>query len=169
MRHEVIKPVIQEVNEVIQPYRHVFQRIEPMIEEIKTIVPQMSDNSNDMSDGQWDQPNTWLPIENSAKHNSNSVNNELNDSFGSHLMPNEKQMSRDITKPVESEQSPDDQQRPEPPFDSETEFRDFSESNRRTEYRILPIIIRRSDYWNRMPNEDILRQKIQEIFQFLKL
>ena len=36
--HEVMKPVIQEVREVIQPYRRVTQEIRPVIEEVHTIV-----------------------------------------------------------------------------------------------------------------------------------
>jgi len=36
--NEVVKPIIQEVREVIQPYRRVTQEIKPVIEEIHTIV-----------------------------------------------------------------------------------------------------------------------------------
>jgi len=36
--HQVVRPVIQEIHEVIVPYRKVVQRIEPVIEEIQTIV-----------------------------------------------------------------------------------------------------------------------------------
>jgi len=36
--HEVIKPVIQEVREIIQPYRRVTQEIRPVIEEVHTVV-----------------------------------------------------------------------------------------------------------------------------------
>lgn len=36
--HEVVKPVIQEVREVIQPYRNVVQTIKPVIEHVNTIV-----------------------------------------------------------------------------------------------------------------------------------
>ena len=36
--HEVTKPVIQEVREIIQPYRRVTQEVRPVIEEIHTVV-----------------------------------------------------------------------------------------------------------------------------------
>lgn len=36
--HTVHKPIIQEVHEVISPYRKVVQKIEPVHEEVKTIV-----------------------------------------------------------------------------------------------------------------------------------
>lgn len=38
MVHNVYRPVIQEVNEVIQPYRKVLQTVEPVIEQMKTII-----------------------------------------------------------------------------------------------------------------------------------
>lgn len=36
--NEVMKPVIQEVREVIQPYRRVTQEVRPVIEEVHTVV-----------------------------------------------------------------------------------------------------------------------------------
>jgi hypothetical protein len=36
--NEIVKPVIQEVTEVIQPYRRIVQEIRPVIEEVHTIV-----------------------------------------------------------------------------------------------------------------------------------
>lgn len=36
--HEVKKPIIQEVREIITPYRRVIQEIQPVMEEIHTIV-----------------------------------------------------------------------------------------------------------------------------------
>ncbi|UXI16213.1 hypothetical protein NH340_JMT02156 [Sarcoptes scabiei] len=38
LRHSVTKPVIQEVHEIILPYRRIIQEIRPVEEEIKTIV-----------------------------------------------------------------------------------------------------------------------------------
>lgn len=38
LRHEVTKPIIQEVREIITPYRRVVQEIRPVEEEVKTIV-----------------------------------------------------------------------------------------------------------------------------------
>jgi hypothetical protein len=38
LRHEVIRPVIQELHEVIQPFRRVIQTIQPVIEEIHSVV-----------------------------------------------------------------------------------------------------------------------------------
>jgi len=47
--HEVIKPVIQEIREIIVPYRKVIQKIEPVQEERKTIVHKddLKDNGGD--------------------------------------------------------------------------------------------------------------------------
>jgi hypothetical protein len=36
--NEIVKPVIQEVREIIQPYRRITQEIRPVIEEVHTIV-----------------------------------------------------------------------------------------------------------------------------------
>jgi len=36
--HEVYKPVIQELREVIQPFRKVIQKVEPVLEEVHTVV-----------------------------------------------------------------------------------------------------------------------------------
>nr|XP_046912743.1 transcription factor mef2A-like [Dermatophagoides farinae] len=36
--HNVYRPVIQEVTEVVQPFRKVLQKVEPVIEEMKTII-----------------------------------------------------------------------------------------------------------------------------------
>ncbi len=36
--HEVVRPVIQEVREVIQPHRRVVQKIAPVLEEVHTVV-----------------------------------------------------------------------------------------------------------------------------------
>lgn len=38
LRHEVIKPIIQEVHEIVKPYRRVIQEIRPVVQEIETIV-----------------------------------------------------------------------------------------------------------------------------------
>lgn len=43
LRHEVIKPIIQEVREVLLPYRKIIQEIRPVTEEIQTIVAKKSD------------------------------------------------------------------------------------------------------------------------------
>lgn len=39
LRHEVLKPVLQEVREVIQPYRTVTQEFKPVQEQVNTIIP----------------------------------------------------------------------------------------------------------------------------------
>ena len=39
LRHEIQKPVIQTIREVIVPYRQVIQEIKPVVEEVKTVVP----------------------------------------------------------------------------------------------------------------------------------
>lgn len=38
LKHQVTKPVIQEVHEIIMPYRKIIQEIRPVEEEIKTVV-----------------------------------------------------------------------------------------------------------------------------------
>ena len=38
IKHEVVRPVIQEVHEIIQPYRRVVQEVRPVIENVHTIV-----------------------------------------------------------------------------------------------------------------------------------
>ncbi len=38
VRHQVMRPVLQEIREVIQPYRRVVQEIRPVLEEIHTVV-----------------------------------------------------------------------------------------------------------------------------------
>jgi len=38
LTHEVVKPVIQEIREVITPYRRVVQEIRPVVEEVHTVV-----------------------------------------------------------------------------------------------------------------------------------
>lgn len=39
IRHEVFKPVVQELRETIQPYRHVTQEIKPVLEKVSILVP----------------------------------------------------------------------------------------------------------------------------------
>ncbi|UXI16138.1 hypothetical protein NH340_JMT02081 [Sarcoptes scabiei] len=46
--HEVIRPIIQEVHEIIQPYRRVVQQVQPVIEEVRTIIAKDA-NSGDGS------------------------------------------------------------------------------------------------------------------------
>ena len=36
--HEVVRPIIQEVHEIIQPYRRVVQQVQPVVEEIQTLI-----------------------------------------------------------------------------------------------------------------------------------
>ena len=43
LSHQVHKPIIQEVKEIIQPYRNIVQQVKPVIEDIRTIVPKDSD------------------------------------------------------------------------------------------------------------------------------
>lgn len=38
LRHQVVKPIIQEVREIILPYRKIVQEVRPVIEEIQTVV-----------------------------------------------------------------------------------------------------------------------------------
>lgn len=39
VRHQVVKPVIQELRETIQPFRKVIQEVRPVLEQVQTIVP----------------------------------------------------------------------------------------------------------------------------------
>lgn len=50
LKHSVTKPVIQEVHEIIMPYRRIIQEIRPVEEEIKTIVSRSSGKVNDAGD-----------------------------------------------------------------------------------------------------------------------
>ena len=45
LRHEVSKPIIQEVHEIISPYRRIVQEIKPVIETIDTIISKSSGES----------------------------------------------------------------------------------------------------------------------------
>ncbi|KAH7644011.1 uncharacterized protein LOC124494240 [Dermatophagoides farinae] len=44
LRHKVVKPIIQEVREIIKPYRRIIQEIQPVTEDIKTIIAQKQDS-----------------------------------------------------------------------------------------------------------------------------
>ena len=41
--HQLVRPIIQEVIEIIQPYRRVTQEIRPVLEEIRTVVAKQAD------------------------------------------------------------------------------------------------------------------------------
>lgn len=43
LSHEIHKPIIQNVKEIIHPYRNVVQQVKPVVEDIRTIVPQDND------------------------------------------------------------------------------------------------------------------------------
>lgn len=45
--HHLLRPIIQEVLEVIQPYRRVTQEVRPVLEEIHTVVSKHSDDDED--------------------------------------------------------------------------------------------------------------------------
>lgn len=45
IRHEVLKPVVQELHETIQPFRHVTQEIKPVVEKISVLVPRGNPSS----------------------------------------------------------------------------------------------------------------------------
>lgn len=49
--HTVKRPVIQEVKEIITPYRKIVQQIEPVREEIQTIVARAIHSQNNQGDG----------------------------------------------------------------------------------------------------------------------
>ena len=46
LKHTVKKPVYQEVNEIITPYRKITQEVKPVQEDIQTIIARMSGGSN---------------------------------------------------------------------------------------------------------------------------
>ncbi|XP_054159771.1 uncharacterized protein LOC128957983 [Oppia nitens] len=61
--HEVIKPVIQEIREIIVPYRKVIQKIEPVKEEVKTIVAKKDGKEGydrDEDDDEDDKYKKWI-------------------------------------------------------------------------------------------------------------
>ncbi|KAH7645566.1 uncharacterized protein LOC124490472 [Dermatophagoides farinae] len=49
IRHEVFKPVVQELRETIQPYRQVTQEIRPVIEKINVLVPKGQQTNKQLS------------------------------------------------------------------------------------------------------------------------
>lgn len=49
IRHEVTKPIIQELREIIIPYRRIVQEVKPVQEEIQTIVARAVDQANNKS------------------------------------------------------------------------------------------------------------------------
>ncbi|KAH7644009.1 dfp2-like protein 15 [Dermatophagoides farinae] len=51
LRHSVTKPVIQEVHEIIMPYRRVIQEIRPVEEEVKTIVARQAQGKGGVAGG----------------------------------------------------------------------------------------------------------------------
>lgn len=46
LRHQVTKPIIQEVREIITPYRRIVQEIQPVQEQIQTIVARATGDSD---------------------------------------------------------------------------------------------------------------------------
>ncbi|OTF69514.1 hypothetical protein BLA29_012443, partial [Euroglyphus maynei] len=51
--HTVTKPIIQEIHEVISPYRKIVQEVHPVQEEIKTVVAKNSNNLNNHNNQQY--------------------------------------------------------------------------------------------------------------------
>ena len=51
LKHQVTKPVIQEVHEIIMPYRKIIQEIRPVEEQIKTIVARGKERSGGAQGG----------------------------------------------------------------------------------------------------------------------
>ncbi|KAJ6220895.1 hypothetical protein RDWZM_006707 [Blomia tropicalis] len=67
--HNVYRPVIQEVTEIVQPYRKVLQKVEPVIEEMKTIITKAS------PDGKSGEP--LQPIGPQQNYQTNSDNSRF--------------------------------------------------------------------------------------------
>lgn len=156
----MIKPVVQEVDEVIQPFRVFRQRIQPVVQHFNTVVSEAAHQTNQ----DWDLTSN---MDTGAQH---SFNNDFDNGFEPKFATNERQNfeSRPVGNQIEPNHNSGDEQKPEQQFES-----DFSESNRRTTYRILPIIIRRTDQsidsWNQLPDESEIHQKIKEIIKFLNI
>ncbi|OTF79077.1 hypothetical protein BLA29_015397, partial [Euroglyphus maynei] len=53
LSHKAYKPIVQEVNEIIQPYRNIVQKVKPVIENIRTIVPKDNDIHHQHQNQQW--------------------------------------------------------------------------------------------------------------------
>nr|XP_027204255.1 uncharacterized protein LOC113797980 [Dermatophagoides pteronyssinus] len=87
--HEVIRPIIQEVHEIIQPYRRVVQQVQPVIEEVRTIIAKDAGKSSsgmgaaNMDRGSYSSASASLPQLMSHKpnphyqHQSVSGSNEV--------------------------------------------------------------------------------------------
>ena len=77
--HNVYRPVIQEVTEVIQPYRKVLQKVEPVIEEMKTIISKAAPDGMTGSSPVQHQPQTpnYAATENSHSSIASQRGNDL--------------------------------------------------------------------------------------------
>lgn len=61
LSHQVHKPIIQEVKEIIQPYRNIVQQVKPVIEDIRTIVPQDNDVDHQHNQSRPSKMPEWNP------------------------------------------------------------------------------------------------------------
>ena len=168
MRHRVIKPVIQEVTEFIQPYRHHIQHIQPMIEDIRTVVSEKS-HSNDRPI----MPNDPGPVgQTDTENNHNDIDNGFDSGFQIQrpLEDNERQQNFDLRpnkNQMNLEYNSGNEQKVEQQLESGSAF---SESKWRRTYRLLPIVISNSELPIRTSNtfnENLIHQKVMEIFKFL--
>lgn len=84
LKHQVTKPVIQELHEIIMPYRRIIQEIRPVEEEVKTIVARAKkDRANKSKDeyngsgkyGTSSQQSSYAAINSVSKKQSNSIAN----------------------------------------------------------------------------------------------
>jgi hypothetical protein len=74
--HRVVKPVIQEVREVIQPYRNIVQQVKPVIEHVNTIISKedhkRSSDSDDSSKSNHNLDSSYRTSGGRSSHNFDS-------------------------------------------------------------------------------------------------
>lgn len=167
MRHRVIKPVIQEVTEFIQPFRHHIQHIQPMVENIRTLV-----SERNPFDDRPVMPGTEPVIQTDIEHNHNDIGNHFDSGFAIQRQIDDKERQQNFElktnrNQMNFEHNSGDKQMVEQQLESGS---DFSESEWRRSYRLLPIVVSDSELPIRSANKvdgQRIRQKVLELIKYL--
>lgn len=112
--HTVTKPIIQEIHEVISPFRKITQEVHPVQEEIQTIVArntQLDKNSienNKLSVQQTSQPIIFETIANSRSNVAPSVVTQNNESLDNQVASKnlEQTLSKSLSLLLDSKNGP---------------------------------------------------------------
>ncbi|KAH9413095.1 hypothetical protein DERP_006781 [Dermatophagoides pteronyssinus] len=79
LSHKAYKPIVQDVNEIIQPYRNIVQQVKPVIENIRTIVPKDNDIHHQHQSPSSSLSNTqWNGHFQKNNNNNNNINDKIN-------------------------------------------------------------------------------------------